>query len=134
MSRGEYDVAVEHYRLALEVNQDHASALVDLAWLRATAPDAELRDAVSAVTLAQRATELVGNEHPLVLDVLATAYAANGQFDLAVTTSRRALEYAQANLADYQQLATAIESRISMFLSYRPFRMTRPASEQPGRE
>ncbi len=134
VSRGEYDVAVEHYRLALEVNQDHASALVDLAWLRATAPDAELRDAVSAVTMAQRATELVGNEHPLVLDVLATAYAANGQFDLAVTTSRRALEYAQANLADYQQLATAIESRISMFLSYRPFRMTRPASEQPGRE
>lgn len=128
VGQGEYATAVEHYETAIALNPDLAAALVDLAWLRATVPDADLRNPVDAIATAERAAALAGEDHPLVLDVLAAAYASDGRFDLAVTTARRAVAQAQIT-PDFEHLVPTIEARIGLYLSFRPFRMARPEPE-----
>jgi spermidine synthase len=67
------------------------SPLNNLAWDLATHPDPVLRDGPEAVRLAERAATLTAHEDAGVLDTLAAAYAAAGQFDRAVRTVEAAL-------------------------------------------
>ena len=117
--------ATTHYERALEFAPDLPIALVGLAWIRATSPYESLRRADQALLLAQRAIAVAGNDHPEVLDTLAAAYAANGRFDDAVSTARRAAGAARTNPA-FEALANGIEGRIRLYLSYRPFRTPLP--------
>ena len=52
----------------------------NLAWLLATAEQAQFRNAAKAVELARRACELTKYRQPFLLDTLAAAYAAVGRF------------------------------------------------------
>lgn len=122
---GEQTEAATHYERALEVAPDLPIALVGLAWIRATSPYESLRGADQALSLAQRAVALVGNDNPEVLDTLAAAYATTGRFDDAVATARRAVDLARANPA-YEPLANNIEGRIRLYLAFRPFRSPLP--------
>ena len=63
----------------------------ELAWLLITHPNPTRRDPGNAVRLAAHATALTNDEHPGMLDVLAAAYAATGQFEHAVATAETAL-------------------------------------------
>jgi hypothetical protein len=98
-------------------------ALVDLSWLRATAPQSELRDTAEAIDLAARAGALAGADHPVVMDARAAAYASGGEFEIAVTTAREAAERART-LPGFEQLAPEIELRLQLYLSFRPYRMS----------
>ena len=89
--RGELTASVEHFQQALRVAPDWTPALVNLAWLFATASDAGLRRGEDAVRLAERAAALTGHQDAAVLDVLAAAYAATGQFNRAVEAAGTAL-------------------------------------------
>ena len=51
--------AVDQYQRALQLNPEDADAHHNLAWLRATCPQAALRDAAQAVEHAQRAASFV---------------------------------------------------------------------------
>jgi len=115
---------VTHYRRALDVNPRNPLALVGLAWLRAAAPDAALRSSAEALSLAQQAVALIGSEHPEVLDTLAAAYAAVGRFDDALTTARRAAETARGTV--FESRIPAIEGRVRLYLTFRPYRMPAP--------
>ena len=115
---------VTHYRRALDLNPQIPLALVGLARLRAAAPDAALRLASEALALAQQAVALVRGEHPEVLDTLAMAYAAVGRFDDALSTARRAAEAARGT--PFERLVPAIEGRVRLYLTFRPYRMPVP--------
>ena len=82
--------AVQHYRQALQANPDWPVVLNNLAWLLASNPDAQLRNGVEAVQLAQRACKLTNNEVPMYIGTLAAAHAEAGQFADAVATAKRA--------------------------------------------
>ena len=118
----EYELAVEHYQTALRLEPTLTDALVDLSWLRATAPQPELRDTAEAIDLAARAGALAGADHPVVMDARAAAYASGGEFEIAVTTAREAAERART-LPGFEQLAPEIELRLRLYLSFRPYRM-----------
>ncbi len=47
--QGQIEEAIEHYRQTLKVKPDHEEALNNLAWLRATCPEASFRDGAEAV-------------------------------------------------------------------------------------
>ena len=115
---------VTHYRRALDLNPRIPLALVGLSWLRAAAPDAAIRSSSEALSLAQQAVALIGGDHPEVLDTLAVAYAAVGRFDDALSTARRAAEAARGTA--FARLVPAIEGRIRLFLTFRPYRMPVP--------
>lgn len=115
---------VTHYRRALDLNPQIPLALVGLSWLRAAAPEAALRSSSEALSLAQQAVALVGDNHPEVLDTLSVAYAAVGRFDDALSTARRAADAARGTA--FERQVPAIEGRVRLFLTFRPYRMPVP--------
>ena len=116
---------VTHYERALDLNPRIPLALVGLSWLRAAAPDPRLRSSSDALALAQRAVALIGGNHPEVLDALAVAYAAVGRFDDALATARKAADAARGT--PFEGLIPAIEGRVRLYLTFRPYRMPVPA-------
>ena len=95
-SKGEIDNAIAAWRQTLSFDPDNADALNNVAWVRATAADAELRDGREALDLAQRAIRN-GGENQVVLRTLAAAQAELGQFADAIATADRAEELAKRN-------------------------------------
>jgi tetratricopeptide (TPR) repeat protein len=128
-TQGQFHDALEHYRAALKMQPQDPMALRSLAWLRATCPDASLRNAAEAVELAQRANQLCGEKQPEVLDTLAAAYAATGWFPEAVATARKALELARQQ--DNRPLADTLQERLSGYEAGRPYRQHPLSSPSP---
>ena len=110
--------AIRCFRQALGLRPDWPSALDSLAWLLATVPNSDLRDAAQAVQLAERACQLEGNPHPKRLDTLAAAYAAAGRFADAVRTAERAEQLARSGQQD--RLAAGIAQRLKAYRAGRP--------------
>ncbi len=119
-AEGQLAEAVQHYQRAISSRPDFAVALADLAWLfAARRAGGDTREG-EAVELARKATELTGNAEPVMLDVLAVAYAAAGRFDDAVATAEKALRLATGTSSD---LAPAIQQRLELFRQGRSYRI-----------
>jgi hypothetical protein len=73
-----------------------AAAWDNLAWIRASSPQAKFRDGLEAVRLAEHACELTGYKMPVYVGTLAAAYAEAGRFEEAVTKAAMAHELASA--------------------------------------
>ena len=73
--------AVAEFDQVLAVSAEDPQALSGLAWIRATAADAALRNPGQAIQLAERAAALTRRRDLAALDALAAAYAAAGRFD-----------------------------------------------------
>ena len=119
---GQVGQAIEYYRRALELNPDAVQETVNLALIYATSPDDALRDGAEAVRLAEHACQ-VGGRGPVLLDVLACAYAENGQFKEAMGAAREAHAMAQAE--GKTDLARKIAARLKLYEAGRAFRGTR---------
>ena len=87
--------------------------------MRATCRDAPFRNPAEALRRAQRACDLTRSRNPAVLDTLAAAQAAGGDFARAVTTAREALALATA--AGKATLAREIQSRLALYQAGQPF-------------
>ena len=120
-SQGKQMEAIDHLHQSVQLNSDHIEALNHLAWALATCPDPELHRSLrlQAVKLAQRASKRLANKHPGVLDTLAAAHAAVGQYELAVTTAESALKLAARQQAD--PLAEEIRARLQLYKASKPF-------------
>jgi protein O-mannosyl-transferase len=95
-NRGEIKGAIAAWRRTLAFDADNPDAANNIAWMRATAADADLRDGKEAVALARLALRS-GGENPVSLRTLAAAQAENGQFADAIATAERAAALAQRN-------------------------------------
>jgi tetratricopeptide (TPR) repeat protein len=93
----EFGATIEDYEKALRIEPDSPGAGNDLAWLLATCGDAQFRDPPRAVELATRACDLTQHQSADLLDTLAAAHAAAGDFDAAVSRAEQALARAGAN-------------------------------------
>ena len=121
---GRLPEAMGHWEQALRSKPDYAEAENNLAWLLATLAPADGGDPVRAVTLAERACELTNNRVAAYLDTLATAYAAAGRFDDAITTAQKAIGLARS--AGQTQILSEIETRLELYRAGRAYRA--PAS------
>ena len=112
--------AIDHHRRALDAQPDEPAFLNGLAWLLATCPDPAVQDPAEAIRLAEHAASLTARRHVLVLDTLAAAYAAAGQYARAVTTAQAAL----ALIPDGQaaELAAAVDERLRLYTRRQPYR------------
>ena len=97
-------------------------ALGNLAWVLATAPEADIRNGAKAVALAERAVHLPGGENPMVLRTLAAAYAESGRFAEAAQTAERAVELAEAK--QNAALAETLRGEIKSYTANKPHRET----------
>ena len=105
--------AIYRYRRTLEIEPDRVGALLDLAWIIATAPNLELRVPAEGVRLAERAVRLTNGANATALDTLAAAYAAAGQIDRAVATAESALKAALET--GERELAGEIRTRLDRY-------------------
>jgi len=93
-SKGEVARAIEAWRQTLSFDPDNADANNNIAWMRATATDADLRNGAEALELAKRAIQS-GGENAVFLRTLSAAQAENGQFAEAIATCQRGEELAR---------------------------------------
>jgi tetratricopeptide (TPR) repeat protein len=117
---GRRDEALASYQTVLAVNPDNWSALNDLAWLRATAPEAELRHGAQAVELAERACRLTHYREPQLIGTLAAAYAEAGRFADAIKSAEQAKELATAS--GRKQLADKNQELLELYRAGKAYR------------
>ena len=96
--REQHEPAAEAAELARAARADRSftDPLNDLAWIRATNPDASLRDGRQAVALARQACATVPGSVKY-LDTLAAAYAEAGDARQAADTEEAAIKAARAD-------------------------------------
>ncbi|MFG0249521.1 MAG: tetratricopeptide repeat protein [Phycisphaeraceae bacterium JB051] len=110
---GQIDDALKLFREIYQQGNRSPQLLNELAWVLAIKADPK------ALMLARQTAEMTHHQVALVLDTLATAYAATGDFEQAVTWSQKALEIAKAN--GEKQLAAGIQMRLERFKQQRPW-------------
>ena len=113
--------AIKHYREALRLKPNFEVALNNLAWLRATCAQPELRDGREAVQLAERACELSRRRNPSFLGTLAAAYAEAGRFNEAVKTIQEAQSKARTTGA--KEVQAIQQQMLELFRAGRPFHL-----------
>ena len=121
--QGKIDEALAEFHKTIELDSDYVQPYNNIAWIRATHPAAEYRNAAEAIAYAQHACRLSdqktkGSAH--MLDTLAAAYARGGQFDKAVETTRFAL--ALAKKAGDTELVATLQKHWKQFDAHQPVR------------
>jgi tetratricopeptide (TPR) repeat protein len=111
--QGRGPAGIAHFRLAIEEDPDWPQLLADLAWVLATSTDTTPGAPRESVVLAQRAAGLTSHQDHRILDVLAAAWAAAGEFDKAASHARSAM--ALAIERQDGPLAAAIGQRLRMY-------------------
>ncbi|GEM_PF-6280016 len=106
--RGRWDLAAWDYEQVLRHDPDNTTALNNLAWILATAPQPQLRNGPRAVQLARRACLLTHFRDAATLSTLAAALAEQGRFDEAVHWAVQALRAAPGRLQ--KQVAAELQS------------------------
>jgi tetratricopeptide (TPR) repeat protein len=109
-----------HLYEAIRLQPGYVSALNDLAWLLATCPDGNLRDAHEALRLAKHAADLTDRKDAGILETLAAAYAEDGQFAKASQTVEEAIQLCDA--ASQQELLATLENCRQHFRAGQPLR------------
>ena len=73
--QGKLELAIAHWRKAVELRYDFVNALNNLAWVLATTENEKVQNPTEAVKFAQSACEFTSYKQPDLLDTLAIAYA-----------------------------------------------------------
>jgi protein O-mannosyl-transferase len=115
LAKGRVRDAIAQYRDVLRIAPDNMTAQSNLAWLLATAADPSLRNGSEAVLLSERAeSENSRSENrPLMLRILAAAYAETGRFAEANATAQQALQAAEAQ--GNSALSSALRGEIALY-------------------
>jgi len=112
--------AVQVFRSGLEREPNNVKLLRELAWIKSTSKDAQLRNGPEALQFAKRAVELAPSEADFH-QVLAAAYAENREFDNAIRSARRALKLAEAS--NQQGLSNLIRQCLPAYENKQPIRV-----------
>jgi tetratricopeptide (TPR) repeat protein len=115
LAKGRVREAMTEYRNALRISSENVPAQSNLAWLLATSSDPSLRNGSEAVLLAEQADSESSrsDNHPMVLRILAAAYAETGRFSEAKQTAQRALQAAESQ--GNSTLTHAIQDEIALY-------------------
>ncbi|MDA0347323.1 MAG: tetratricopeptide repeat protein [Verrucomicrobia bacterium] len=117
---GRRNEAVQVFLSGLDREPNNVKILRELAWIMATAKDAQFRKGPEALRMAQRAVELSPNDADFH-QVLAAAYAENRLFDEALVSARRALQLAEAT--KNEGLSSLIRKCIPAYENKQPIRV-----------
>ena len=108
---GKLTKGIVHLKEALRLKPDWSEPHNNLAWFLVTVEDKDLREPSEAIRLAKRACELTQYSRPDFLDTLSVAYAAAGDFPMAIEIADKALQL----IVDNEKLTTEIQERIELY-------------------
>ncbi len=116
-SSQKYQEAIKDYESILSKETAHTRATAALAWLLSVSPDAGMRNPTKAILLAKSVCQQTQNQAPEALDVLASAFASNGNFSSAVETAEKALLL----LKEKERRNSPIKVRLELFKKGKTF-------------
>jgi tetratricopeptide (TPR) repeat protein len=112
--------AIRCWRETLKITPNNVAAQSGLAWTLATAPDPALRNGAEALTISQHLSQTTGASNPLLLRVLAAAYAEAGRFPEAIETTERGI--ALATSQHRADVAALLQGDLKLLQSAQPLR------------
>jgi tetratricopeptide (TPR) repeat protein len=113
-----YQQAVRDLQAAVQMKTKRPERVLNsLAWLRATCPEAEIRNGKEAVELALKACELSEWKDWGIIDTLAAAYAEQGDFDRAIKYQKQVLQIGKSS-NDYDK----IKQHLALYEQHTPYR------------
>ncbi|MBI9089877.1 MAG: tetratricopeptide repeat protein [Desulfobacterium sp.] len=107
------------FRDLLSVSPDNIHALSRLSWVLSVYGDDSIPNGKTALSLVRRAVELSGKKDPRLLDIMAAAYAALGNFEKASNIASRAVEIAK--LQGRKGLIADIKKRRNLYVKGKPY-------------
>ena len=113
--------AMDLWSDTLELDPNQVYAANSLAWIKATSKDENFYDPPNALKFAHQACEITGYQNPGMLDTLAAALAANGQFDKAVETASQAIKIAVST--DQNELVRDLQQHIAWYKNKKSLRL-----------
>jgi tetratricopeptide (TPR) repeat protein len=118
LQRGKFREGVEEFELALQRDPTNQTALNNLSLSLSGAPDASVRNATRAITLARRLDQLSGGKDTTFLATLAAACAEGRLFDEAADVAEKAAHIASEDGHEFlasslHQRAVAYRDRVS---------------------
>ncbi len=116
--KGEFANAVDACQRAILAEPEDAQSHNFLAWIRATCPDASVRDANEAVSAATKACKLTLWKDGNWIDTLAAAWAEAGDFKRAIKFQEQALRTGSPSDSEGKDM----RERLSMYKQSRPYR------------
>ncbi|MEM9657987.1 MAG: tetratricopeptide repeat protein, partial [Planctomycetota bacterium] len=122
---GHHEEAVADFEAALKIEPDDSLALNNLAWLLATSPEDEIRNAKRALEFATRASELTDYKAAHILSTLAAAYAEGGDFAEAIKWSKKSAE-----LNEDPDLVEPLAKELATYEAGQPFRERKKTDEK----
>lgn len=123
---GDHAGARDDYEQALKIEPDNTHVLNNLAWLLATSPEDNLRNAKRAIELATKACELTEYKRAHILSTLAAGYAESGDFDAAIKWSKKALEVGKND----GQIGEQLEEELKSYQARKPWREKHSLEEE----
>jgi len=117
---GNYKAATSDYVKGLALSPDDDRALNSITWLRATCPEASVRDGREAIRAGTKACELRRWKDSASIDTLAAAYAETGNFDQAVKLQQQALQV-RSIAPDRRQ---SMQERLASYQKHKPYRQS----------
>jgi tetratricopeptide (TPR) repeat protein len=119
LALGQVQPAMGQYYKILQFDPNNIDALNNLGWFLATTEVTNISNSAEAVKFAQRACELTKYERAELLDTLAAAYAAAGNFNEAIKTAERAVKSAEA--VGKKEMAENIQKRLELYKAGQPY-------------
>jgi tetratricopeptide (TPR) repeat protein len=115
---GDFKRAQDDFVAAVRIGRRDADVLNNVAWFRATCPDASFRNGKEAVELASRACQLDKWKDADQIDTLAAAHAETGNFAEAERYQQKALSLLSADEA----LRPKFQARLKQYRAKQPVR------------
>jgi len=112
LMRGNQEFALSEFQKAREIRPQNITYANNVAWILATSPNPSLRDAKSALMLAQKNSTISGGQ-PATLRTLAAAQAAVKNYSDALVTASRAMELAKSQ--ENSELSRALLYEITLY-------------------
>jgi len=110
---GRMGEAISQYREAIRIDPNRWDAANNLAWILTTSTDPRCFDPHEAIRIAESSSARIRHTQPELLDTLAVAYAAAGQYGPAVAWARRGLDLAESTRQT--QVAKEIRARLQIY-------------------
>ncbi|MGH8093323.1 MAG: tetratricopeptide repeat protein [Chthoniobacterales bacterium] len=120
LGQGRIAEAMAEWRETLRLEPNKAATEISLAWILATAPEAELRDGKSALQLAQLSFRAAADRNLMTYRVVAAAYAERGQFQAAIRVAQEGAERADAE--GQPSIARLLQLDLSLYQQGVPLR------------
>ena len=119
-AKQQWGEAIRCWRETLEIDPNNVAAQSGLAWTLATAPDPTLRNGAEALAISQHLSQTTDASNPMLLRVLAAAYAEAGRFPEAIETTEHAI--ALATSQEHPDLAAILQGDLKLLQSAQPLR------------